>query len=131
MIGGDNELFVLKVVIDWFCGWVNGYMIFDGDEMVEVYWCMGKVGMIGILYNGMILFVVVIMGVEGLEVIILIVFNILYYYYYCLNGFVCYLGGWMGEDIDVLYDFINSGDFEKRKYCDCEICEEIFCVGFD
>ena len=27
----------------------------------------------------------------------------------------------MGEDIDVLYNFINSGDPARREWCDCEV----------
>jgi X-Pro dipeptidyl-peptidase len=57
-------------------------------------------------------------GVEGLEAIIPVAPNNSYYRYYRSNGLVRSPGGWLGEDIDVLYDFINSGDREGRAYCD-------------
>ena len=37
----------------------------------------------------------------------------------------------MGEDIDVLYDFINSGDPEKREYCDCNVRDKEMAEGHD
>jgi X-Pro dipeptidyl-peptidase len=55
--------------------------------------------------------------VEGLEAIIPIAPNNSYYRYYRSNGLIRHPGGWMGEDIDVLYDFINSGDPEGRANC--------------
>ena len=30
-------------------------------------------------------------------------------------------GGYLGEDVDVLYDFINSGSPERRDYCDANV----------
>jgi X-Pro dipeptidyl-peptidase len=37
----------------------------------------------------------------------------------------------MGEDIDVLYNFINSGDPKKRTYCDCEIRDKVMLAEID
>jgi X-Pro dipeptidyl-peptidase len=37
----------------------------------------------------------------------------------------------MGEDIDVLYDFINSGAPDGRKYCDCEVRDKEMLQNFD
>ena len=37
----------------------------------------------------------------------------------------------MGEDIDVLYDFINSGDPKKRDYCDCNVRDKEMAEGHD
>ena len=40
--------------------------------------------------------------------------NTSYYHYYRSNGLVRSPGGYLGEDIDVLYDFIHSGKEENR-----------------
>ena len=37
----------------------------------------------------------------------------------------------MGEDIDVLYNYINSGDPKKRKDCDCNIRDKEMAEGQD
>lgn len=55
-------------------------------------------------------------GVKGLEAIIPIAPNTSYYHYYRSNGLVRSPGGYLGEDIDVLYDFIHSGDETKRAH---------------
>src|SRR5690554_4113788 len=113
-VGGYNESLAPKTVIDWLCGRAKGYTTRDGDETVEAYWSTGKVGMIGTSYNGTLALAAATTGVEGLEVIIPIAPNTSYYHYYLSNGLVRSPGGYLGEDIDVLYDFINSGDEAKR-----------------
>ena len=42
--------------------------------------------------------------------------NTSYYHYYRSNGLVRSPGGYLGEDIDVLFDFIHSGALDKRAY---------------
>ena len=37
----------------------------------------------------------------------------------------------MGEDIDVLYDFINSGNPKIREYCDCNVRDKDMASGID
>lgn len=115
-VGGDNESLAPKAVIDWLCGRAKGYTERDGDVEVKAYWSTGKVGMTGTSYNGTIPLATATTGVEGLEAIIPIAPNTSYYHYYRSNGLVRHPGGWMGEDIDVLYDFIHSGDESKRAY---------------
>ena len=115
-VGGDNESLAPKAVIDWLCGRANGYSERDGDEKVEAYWSTGKVGMTGTSYNGTLPVAAATTGVEGLEAIIPVAPNTSYYHYYRSNGLVRSPGGWLGEDIDVLYDFIHSGDESKREY---------------
>jgi X-Pro dipeptidyl-peptidase len=44
--------------------------------------------------------------------------NTTYYHYYRSNGLVRSPGGYLGEDVDVLYDFIASGDTANRATCD-------------
>jgi len=123
-VGGDNESLAPKAVIDWLNGRAPGYATPAGDERVEAAWCTGKVGMIGTSYNGTLPLAAATTGVEGLEAIVPIAPNTSYYHYYRSNGLVRHPGGYMGEDIDVLYDFINSGDPSKRDYCNEKVREQ-------
>jgi len=115
-VGGDNESLAPKAVIDWLCGRAKGYKEIDGNEEVTAYWSTGKVGMTGTSYNGTLPLAAATTGVDGLEAIIPIAPNTSYYHYYRSNGLVRSPGGYLGEDIDVLYDFIHSGDESKRAY---------------
>jgi len=115
-VGGENESLAPKAVIDWLNGRVKGYTTPDGNETVEAFWSTGKVGMTGTSYNGTLPLAAATTGVEGLEAIIPIAPNTSYYHYYRSNGLVRSPGGYLGEDIDVLYDFIHSGDESKRPY---------------
>ena len=115
-VGGDNESLAPKAVIDWLCGRAKGFTSPYGDEKVEAYWSTGKVGMTGTSYNGTLPIAAATTGVQGLEAIIPIAPNTSYYHYYRSNGLVRSPSGYLGEDIDVLYDFIHSGDESKRAY---------------
>ena len=115
-VGGDNESLAPKAVIDWLCGRAKGYSSREGNEEVKAFWSSGKVGMTGTSYNGTIPLAAATTGVQGLEAIIPIAPNTSYYHYYRSNGLVRSPGGYLGEDIDVLYDFIHSGDEAKRAY---------------
>ncbi|MEQ8421192.1 MAG: Xaa-Pro dipeptidyl-peptidase [Arenibacter algicola] len=115
-VGGDNESLAPKAVIDWLCGRAKGYTEPYGKEKVKAYWSTGKVGMTGTSYNGTIPLAAATTGVKGLEAIIPIAPNTSYYHYYRSNGLVRSPGGYLGEDIDVLYDFIHSGDETKRAH---------------
>ncbi len=130
-VGGDNESLAPKAVIDWLCGRARGFTSVDGDEPVEANWCTGKVGMTGTSYNGTLPLAAATTGVPGLEAIIPIAPNTSYYHYYRSNGLVRHPGGYTGEDIDVLYNFINSGDPETREYCDCNVRDEEMLKNFD
>ncbi len=124
-VGDDPEALAPKAVIDWLCGRGKGFTEPFGGEPVEAYWSSGKVGMTGTSYNGTIPLAAATTGVEGLEVIIPVAPNTSYYHYYRSNGLVRHPGGYLGEDIDILYDFIHSGgDEEIRAYCDCHIRDE-------
>ncbi|MFM9873900.1 MAG: Xaa-Pro dipeptidyl-peptidase [Fimbriimonadaceae bacterium] len=109
-VGGLPERMAPKVVVDWLNGRAKGYTSIDGDVEVKADWCTGKVGMTGTSYNGTIPVAAATTGVKGLEAIIPVAPNTSYYHYYRSNGLVRHPGGWLGEDIDSLYDFINSGD---------------------
>lgn len=114
-IGGENESLAPKAVIDWLCGRVKGYTTRTGSEQVIARWSSGKVGMTGTSYDGTLCIAAATTGVEGLEAIIPVAPATSWYQYYRSNGLVKSPGGYPGEDVDVIYDFINSGDKSKRK----------------
>ncbi len=130
-VGGKNESLAPKAVIDWLNGRARGFTSIDGDETVTADWCTGKVGMTGTSYNGTLPIAAATTGVEGLEAIIPDAPNTSYYHYYRANGLVRHPGGYMGEDIDVLYDFINSGDVDKRNHCNQSVRQETHLANMD
>jgi len=130
-VGGPNETLAPKAVIDWLCGRARGYTEREGGDEVEAFWCTGKVGMTGTSYNGTLPVAAATTGVEGLEAIIPIAPNTSYYHYYRSNGLVVYPGGWQGEDIDVLFDFIHSGKEEYREYARETIRDGEMAEGMD
>ncbi len=130
-IGGENESLAPKAVIDWLNGRAKGFTAPEGGDEVVATWCTGKVGMTGTSYNGTLPLAAATTGVDGLEAIIPIAPNTSYYHYYRSNGLVRHPGGYMGEDVDVLYDFVNSGDPGKREYCDCEVRDKEILENID
>jgi X-Pro dipeptidyl-peptidase len=117
-IGGDFERLPMKFVVDWLNGRAKGYTSPTGNEEVKATWSTGKVGMIGTSYEGTLPFATATTGVDGLEVVVPIAPNNSYYLYYRSNGLVRSPGGYLGEDVDVLYDFVASGDTAVRPKCD-------------
>lgn len=113
-VGGINESLAPKAVIDWLNGRAKGYTTSDGYEEVKAFWSNGIVGMIGTSFNGTLALAAATTAVEDLKAIIPTAPNTSYYHYYRSNGLIRYPGGFLGEDIDVLYDFINSGPVEFR-----------------
>jgi len=130
-VGGPPEALAPKAVIDWLNGRARGFMTLDGSERVTADWSTGKVGMTGTSYNGTIPIAAATTGVDGLEAIIPIAPNTSYYRYYRSNGLVRHPGGWLGEDIDFLYDFINSGDPSRRDHCNSTIRDGEMARGQD
>ncbi|HCY24677.1 MAG TPA: Xaa-Pro dipeptidyl-peptidase, partial [Cryomorphaceae bacterium] len=130
-VGGDNESLAPKAVIDWLCGRKPGYTSLEGDEIVVAFWSTGKVGMTGTSYNGTIPLAAATTGVSGLEAIIPIAPNTSYYHYYRSNGLVRSPGGYLGEDIDVLYEFIHSGDESKRAFNNATVRDTEMKNGMD
>ena len=114
-VGGDPERLAPKAVIDWLNGRAKGFTTVSGTEQVFAKWSTGKVGMIGTSYNGTIPVAAATTGVDGLAAIIPVAPNTSYYHYYRSNGLVRHPGGWLGEDIDSLFDFINSGETSNRE----------------
>jgi X-Pro dipeptidyl-peptidase len=120
-IGGDPEALAPKAVIDWLNGRARGFTAPEGGDPVVAHWSTGRVGMTGTSYNGTIPVAAATTGVEGLEAIIPVAPNNSYYRYYRSNGLVRSPGGYLGEDVDVLYDFVNSGPPTRRAWCDAVV----------
>ena len=68
-------------------------------------------------------------GVKGLEAVIPISPNTSDYRYYRSFGLVRSPGGYLGEDIDVLYDFVHSG--RNREGCDKLYRDGLFATFMD
>jgi X-Pro dipeptidyl-peptidase len=118
-VGDYPERTAPKFVIDWLNGRAKGYTSPTGSEEVSATsWSTGKVGMIGTSYEGTLPLAAATTGVAGLEVVVPVSPNTSYYHYYRSNGLVRSPGGYLGEDVDVLYDFIASGDTLGRANCD-------------
>lgn len=130
-VGGDNESLAPKAVIDWLNGRATGYTDPDRSSEVVAYWTTGKVGMTGTSYNGTLPLAAATTGVDGLEAIIPVAPNTSYYHYYRSNGLIRHPGGWLGEDIDYLYDWIHSGNPERAEWCDCNIRDKEMYGNFD
>ncbi len=107
-VNAENETLATKAVIDWLNGRASGYATPEGDESVVAYWSTGKVGMTGTSYPGSLAVAAATTGVEGLELIIPVAPNTSQYHYYRSNGLVRHPYGYLGEDLDCLYDFIQS-----------------------
>ncbi|GAA1652818.1 Xaa-Pro dipeptidyl-peptidase [Nonomuraea maheshkhaliensis] len=102
--GDRNETAGPKAAIDWLNGRAKG---FDAaGEPVRATWATGKVGMIGVSYNGTLPNAVAATGVKGLETIVPIAAISSWYDYYRANGGVLAPGGFQGEDLDVLAKYV-------------------------
>ena len=130
-VGAPREALAPKAVIDWLNGRAKAYTTVDGDEEVEAYWATGKVGMTGTSYNGTLPCAAATTGVDGLEAIIPVAPLTSYYHYYRSNGLIRHPDGYIGEDNDVIYDFIHSGYEDVRDYCITTVKDEELMEGFD
>lgn len=130
-VGGAPERLAPKAVIDWLNGRAKGFTTIGGQTEVKATWCTGKVGMTGMSYNGTIPVAAATTGVKGLEAIIPVAPNTSYYHYYRSNGLIRHPGGWLGEDIDSLYDFINSGNPAGRETANSLYRDGEFAKGQD
>src|SRR5258705_783339 len=118
-VGDDAERLPMKFVIDWLNGRAKGFTSPTVDEQVSATsWSTGRVGMMGTSYEGTLPLAAATTGVPGLEVVVPVSPNTSYYHYYRSNGLVRSPGGYLGEDADVLYDFVASGDTAGRANCD-------------
>jgi X-Pro dipeptidyl-peptidase len=126
-VGDVPERTAMKFVIDWLNGRAKGYTAaIGGSEVAATSWSTGKVGMIGTSYEGTLPLAAATTGVDGLEVVVPVSPNTSYYHYYRSNGLVRSPGGYLGEDVDVLYDFVASGDTAGRANCEATWKNGIF-----
>ncbi|HEY0151224.1 MAG TPA: Xaa-Pro dipeptidyl-peptidase [Longimicrobium sp.] len=131
-IGDTPERTAMKFVVDWLNGRARGYTTAEGTQQVTATsWSTGKVGMIGTSYEGTLPLAAATTGVAGLEVVVPVSANTSYYHYYRSNGLVRSPGGYLGEDVDVLYDFVASGPTATRATCDRIVKGGIFATGQD
>lgn len=130
-IGGENEAQAPKAVIDWLCGRAKAYTTRTGNEEVKAFWSSGKVGMTGTSYDGTLCIAAATTGVKGLEAIIPVAPVTSWYLYYRSNGLVRSPDGYLGEDMDVMYDGINTGDPAKRPANDKRVRDSILAKNMD
>lgn len=130
-VGDVPERTAMEYVIEWLNGRAKGYTTETGSEEVKATWSTGKVGMMGTSYEGTLPLAAATTGVQGLEVVIPVSPNTSYYHYYRSNGLVRSPGGYLGEDVDVLYDFIASGDTADRATCERLYKNGLFAKGQD
>lgn len=116
--GGTNESLAGKAVVDWLNGRAKAYTKPDRATEVAADWTTGSVGMIGTSYNGTLPIGVASTGVEGLDAIVPVSAISDWYDYYRANGAVRAPGGYQGEDLDVLADYVYTR-------FDQEICQPV------
>ena len=102
--GGVNETIGAKAVVDWLNGRAPARDA-NGNPVVAD-WTTGKVGMMGVSYNGTLPNAVASTGVEGLETIVPVAAISSWYDYYRANGAVVAPGTFQGEDTDVLAEYV-------------------------
>lgn len=104
--GGENETIGAKSVVDWLNSRTPGHDA--SGAPVDAGWATGKVGMMGVSYNGTLPNAVASTGVEGLEAIVPIGAISNWYDYYRSDGAVVAPGGYQGEDADVLAKYVHT-----------------------
>ena len=118
-VGADAETLGTKAAIDWLNGRARGFD--DAGNPVSADWTTGDVGMVGTSYNGTLPNQVATTGVEGLKTIIPVSAISSWYDYYRANGLVVAPhsntngagdNGYLGEDTDVLGDYIGGPRME-------------------
>ncbi|MGP4017312.1 Xaa-Pro dipeptidyl-peptidase [Saccharopolyspora sp. 5N708] len=104
--GAANETIGAKSVVDWLNSRAPGHDA--AGSPIEAGWATGKVGMMGVSYNGTLPNAVASTGVEGLEAIVPIGAISNWYDYYRTDGAIVAPGGYQGEDADVLAEFVHT-----------------------
>jgi X-Pro dipeptidyl-peptidase len=128
--GDSTERNGAKFVIDWLNGRAKAYTTFDGNQEVSAAgWSNGKVGIYGTSYEGALPMAAAVTGVPGLEAVIPISPNTSDYRYYRSYGLDRSPGGYLGEDVEVLYDFVHSGRVRAR--CDSIYRDGLFAQQAD
>ncbi|MFD0919808.1 Xaa-Pro dipeptidyl-peptidase [Saccharopolyspora rosea] len=115
--GGENETIGAKAVVDWLNSRASARTS-DGAPAVAD-WVSGKVGMMGVSYNGTLPNAVASTGVAGLEAIVPIGAISNWYDYYRSDGAIVAPGGYQGEDADVLAKYVYTR--ADREVCRARI----------
>ena len=116
--GAPVETLGATAVIDWLNGRRKGYTTKAGTTEVSAYWHNGNSAMMGTSYNGTLPIAAASTGVEGLKAIVPISAISDWYDYYRANGMTRAPGGFQGEDLDVLSEYIYSrNDDPQRTIC--------------
>jgi predicted acyl esterase len=116
--GAPIETLGATAVIDWLNGRRKGYTTKTGTTEVTAYWHNGNSAMMGTSYNGTLPIAAASTGVEGLKAIVPISAISDWYDYYRANGMTRAPGGFQGEDLDVLSEYIYSrNDDPQRTIC--------------
>lgn len=113
-VGDATETAGPVAVVDWLNGRAPA---FDADgKRVRAGWATGKAGMIGTSYDGTLANQAAATGVRGLKAIVPISAISSWYSYYRHDGLVVAPGGFQGEDVDVLAEFVVTR--QDRAICD-------------
>ncbi|APU13806.1 Xaa-Pro dipeptidyl-peptidase [Actinoalloteichus fjordicus] len=104
--GGENETIGARSVVDWLNGRAPARD--TAGDPIDAPWTTGRVGMMGVSYNGTLPNAVAATGVEGLEAIVPIGAISSWYDYYRADGAVVAPGGYQGEDADVLAEYVYT-----------------------
>ncbi len=117
--GAPIETHGATAVIDWLNGRRTGYTTRAGTTEVSASWHNGNTAMMGTSYNGTIPIAAASTGVEGLKAIVPISAISDWYDYYRANGMTRAPGGFQGEDLDVLTEYVYSRNDEgpHRMIC--------------
>ncbi len=101
-VGGNREVLGTKAVVDWANGRAKGFYL-DGKPADATKWTNGKVGMIGVSWDGTIANAVASTGVEGLETIVPVAAISSWYDYTRGNGIPFFEG-----HVAFLNDFVSN-----------------------
>jgi X-Pro dipeptidyl-peptidase len=115
--GGPSETLAPVAVIDWLNGRAPGFTDPRGGTQVTAGWANGRVAMVGSSYDGTLALAAATTGVAGLRAVVAVSASTSFYRYYRSNGLVRHPAGWLGEDIDFYFDYVNSGDPSRRDRC--------------
>ena len=103
-VGGLREVLGTKAVVDWANGRAKGFYL-DGSPADATTWSTGKVGMIGVSWDGTIANAVASTGVEGLETIVPVAAISSWYDYTRGNGIPFYQ-----DHVAFLNDYVSNYD---------------------
>ena len=102
-VGADLEVLGTKAVVDWVNGRAKGFFL-DGSP-AKAKWATGKVGMIGVSWDGTIANSVAATGVEGLETIVPVAAISSWYDYTRTNGVPHF-----DDHIAFLHEYVSNFD---------------------